>query len=284
MDDSCWSPTTRRHRRSTPRGGIARRAGHDGRPTAPGARTQTLLFQPGTAAAMVADGADARSADASPSARPSTPWAPRHRGDAGRAAACLGLHLRGRVLAWTRRWRPGATEVRFTKPVVNYVDNFLGFPIGRRVPAGSYDRERGRVGRRATAASSRSSRRRRSTLTATAAPTTRASTRGARSARRPLQAGTRAVARRDRALHAVGPQLAVRAARRRRPPGPAASPGRLATARTRRPDCLGDGSIILLREPAPRRGAAGRRHAQPAHLLARPRARPRRAAARCASR
>ncbi|MDQ2668635.1 MAG: hypothetical protein M3Z05_21955, partial [Gemmatimonadota bacterium] len=33
----------------------------------------------------------------------------------------------------------GATEVRFTKPVVTYTDNFLGFPVGALVPAGYYD-------------------------------------------------------------------------------------------------------------------------------------------------
>jgi RHS repeat-associated protein len=37
----------------------------------------------------------------------------------------------------------GATEVRFDKPVVNYVDNFLGFPVGGIVPTGYYDREAG---------------------------------------------------------------------------------------------------------------------------------------------
>ena len=37
----------------------------------------------------------------------------------------------------------GATEVRFDKPVVNYVDNFLGFPVGGIVPTGYYDRTDG---------------------------------------------------------------------------------------------------------------------------------------------
>ncbi|WP_395847176.1 RHS repeat-associated core domain-containing protein [Cystobacter fuscus] len=35
-------------------------------------------------------------------------------------------------------------EVRFTQPVVSYVDNFLSFPVGGAVPAGYYDRKRGR--------------------------------------------------------------------------------------------------------------------------------------------
>ncbi|MDQ2668648.1 MAG: hypothetical protein M3Z05_22020 [Gemmatimonadota bacterium] len=33
----------------------------------------------------------------------------------------------------------GATEVRFTQPVVSYTDNFIGFPVGALVPAGYYD-------------------------------------------------------------------------------------------------------------------------------------------------
>ncbi len=37
----------------------------------------------------------------------------------------------------------GATEVRFNQPVVNYLENFIGFPVGMRVPAASYDRGRG---------------------------------------------------------------------------------------------------------------------------------------------
>jgi RHS repeat-associated protein len=34
----------------------------------------------------------------------------------------------------------GATEVRFSQPVPFYVENFLGFPVGMRVPLGYYDR------------------------------------------------------------------------------------------------------------------------------------------------
>ena len=37
-----------------------------------------------------------------------------------------------------------ATEVRFSRPLPVYVDNFLGFPVGTPVPAGYYDREEGR--------------------------------------------------------------------------------------------------------------------------------------------
>jgi len=37
----------------------------------------------------------------------------------------------------------GATEVRFTKPVAVYVENFIGFPVGGIVPAGYLDRKKG---------------------------------------------------------------------------------------------------------------------------------------------
>jgi RHS repeat-associated protein len=37
----------------------------------------------------------------------------------------------------------GAEEVRFTEPVYNYVEDFLGFPVGTHVPSGYYDQEQG---------------------------------------------------------------------------------------------------------------------------------------------
>lgn len=36
----------------------------------------------------------------------------------------------------------GATEVTFSQPVAFYVDNFLGFPVGGRVPTGYFDRKK----------------------------------------------------------------------------------------------------------------------------------------------
>jgi chitodextrinase len=36
----------------------------------------------------------------------------------------------------------GARQVRFSQPVIGYVENFLHFPVGEAVPAGTYDRER----------------------------------------------------------------------------------------------------------------------------------------------
>ena len=36
----------------------------------------------------------------------------------------------------------GAKEVRFNQPLINYVENFLNFPVGGIVPSGFYDREK----------------------------------------------------------------------------------------------------------------------------------------------
>jgi RHS repeat-associated protein len=37
----------------------------------------------------------------------------------------------------------GIERIRFAKPMVSFVDNFLGFAVGSAVPVGSYDRDRG---------------------------------------------------------------------------------------------------------------------------------------------
>jgi RHS repeat-associated protein len=37
----------------------------------------------------------------------------------------------------------GATEVRFNQPIINYVENYLGFATGTWIPTGYYDRARG---------------------------------------------------------------------------------------------------------------------------------------------
>ena len=34
----------------------------------------------------------------------------------------------------------GATAVRFSQPVITYVENFLGFPVGTMVPVGFYEK------------------------------------------------------------------------------------------------------------------------------------------------
>jgi RHS repeat-associated protein len=37
----------------------------------------------------------------------------------------------------------GAQRVRFEKPVITWIDNFLGFPVGEIIPVGYYDRDQG---------------------------------------------------------------------------------------------------------------------------------------------
>ncbi len=49
----------------------------------------------------------------------------------------------------------GATSVLFGQPVVSYLENFLGFPVGWDVPFGQYDRRQGCLGASRTAGSSR---------------------------------------------------------------------------------------------------------------------------------
>ena len=229
-----------------------------------GTRQATLLLEPGTdATATLPDGTekDAR--------RP--PEHPRHRvhdrrhrpgRDAGRAAADLGLHLRRRVLRrrGQRRTRPSTSQ--FDKPVVTYVDNMLGFPAGTAVPMGYYDREQGAVdrgqGRRSSSSSSSEAGGRAQLdvtgdgVADTGAKLTDARHRRRRAAqaRRALRPRQEPLARRDHALHAVGLQLALRPARRRRRPRPG-RPGR------RRPDgddpCDAGRLDHPLREPGARR-------------------------------
>jgi hypothetical protein len=37
----------------------------------------------------------------------------------------------------------GATSVSFSKPVISYLEDYLGFPVGTHLPLGSYDRQTG---------------------------------------------------------------------------------------------------------------------------------------------
>ena len=129
-----------------------------------------------------------------------------------------------------------AVDVKFDKPVVTYVDNYLKFPAGTAVPMGYYDREKAqwipapngdrdrdrRRGRRARTARRRRRRRGRHGRQADRARDRR---RRAGEARRALRPRHEPVARGDHPLHAVGLQLALRPARRRRRPRPG-RPGR----------------------------------------------------------
>jgi RHS repeat-associated protein len=110
---------------------------------ADGSRQATLLFTPGTQATMILpDG----------SAQPLTTLHVRATeytvGDNGPAAMPGALppasaYTYAVELSVDEAVAAGATEVRFTQPVVFYVDNFLNFPVGGIVPVGYYDRARG---------------------------------------------------------------------------------------------------------------------------------------------
>jgi RHS repeat-associated protein len=104
-----------------------------------GRRQATMLFRDGTSATMKVDGVDVpletltirateyTEGDRGPEAMPAVlPPAVAY-------TYCLELSADEAVAA-------GATGVEFSEPVVFYVENFLGFPVGDIVPAGSYDR------------------------------------------------------------------------------------------------------------------------------------------------
>jgi hypothetical protein len=108
-----------------------------------GRRQATMLVQPGTSAALrLPDGATAPLTTLTVRA---TEYTEGDRGPEAMPAVlppaiaytyCLELSADEAVAA-------GATAVEFDQPVVFYVENFLGFPVGDIVPAGSYDRVKG---------------------------------------------------------------------------------------------------------------------------------------------
>jgi RHS repeat-associated protein len=109
-----------------------------------GSRQATLLFLPGTGAELVLpDG----------STRPITTLGVRATeytvGAAGPRAMPAALpptsgYTYAMELSADEALAAGATEVRFSQPVPFYVENFLGFGVGTKVPLGYYDRVRGR--------------------------------------------------------------------------------------------------------------------------------------------
>ena len=109
-----------------------------------GTRRATLLLEPGTEATATLPGRHRRrsSATASTSAPPSSRSAPTAR---PRCPASCRRPPPTRTRSSTRSTRPRkdqAVNVEFDKPVVTYVDNFVGFPAGTPVPMGYYDREK----------------------------------------------------------------------------------------------------------------------------------------------
>lgn len=110
---------------------------------AAGRRRSTLLFLPGTEAEAVSD--SGASTDLSTLAVRSTEYTA---GTAGPDAMPGDLPPTSGFtyaveLSSDEAVRMGSAEVKFSKPVVSYVDNFLGFPVGTPVPTGSYDQDLG---------------------------------------------------------------------------------------------------------------------------------------------
>ena len=240
-----------------------------------GARQATLLFQPGTDATMeLPNGQTKPLGDLKVRATEYTVGADGDEAMPGELPD-TSAYTYAVEFSVDEALEAGATEVRFTKPVTTYVDNFLGFPAGTVVPAGYYDGEKGawvpaengvviKILSEARRPRERRHRRRRRRPTTPALDDAE---------RRKLAAALRrrqgAVARRGHALHALGLQLALRLPRpvRRRP-----------TSRRRLrpycPECEGAGSIIGVLQPDARR-AAGASPAPPfdLHYTTGPRAR-----------
>lgn len=105
-----------------------------------GARTATLLFPPGTHASMtLADGSSQSLPTLSVRATEFTV------GSTGPAAMPAKLPPTSAFtyaveLSCDEAQSAGAQSVTFSQPVVQYVENFLGFPVGGTVPVGYYDR------------------------------------------------------------------------------------------------------------------------------------------------
>jgi RHS repeat-associated protein len=102
-----------------------------------GARQATLLFQPGTSASMrLPNGSsqplttiNVRATEQSVGVGAMPAPLPQETA----YTYCVELSADEAVVA-------GATSVEFTKPVFIYLENFLAFPVGTKVPAGYYDR------------------------------------------------------------------------------------------------------------------------------------------------
>lgn len=131
----------------------------------------------------------------------------------------------------------GAKSIEFSRPVVNYVENFLNFPVGTPVPAGYYDsathawvpQPDGRIVKILSVAGGQGDarhRRQRQRRDRSAAHGSRRRHRRAHTARVAVRGGAVAVAHADAALHAVGSELLVdhRGRRRDRAGHPDAGP------------------------------------------------------------
>jgi RHS repeat-associated protein len=109
-----------------------------------GTRQNTLLFGPGTHASMtMPDGSTEALTTLHVRATEYTVGATGPEAMPGPLPANSG-YTYAVELSVDEAQAAGATSVTFDKPVYNYVDNFLNFPVGLDVPAGYYDRTQGR--------------------------------------------------------------------------------------------------------------------------------------------
>jgi len=108
-----------------------------------GQRQATLLFDPGTTAVITAtDGTTRTLSDAHVRATEYTVGA---NGPAAMPAALppSSGYTYAVEFSVDEAQSAGAASVGFSRPVYNYVDNFLHFPVGLAVPTGYYDRQQG---------------------------------------------------------------------------------------------------------------------------------------------
>jgi RHS repeat-associated protein len=110
---------------------------------AAGRRRSSLLFMPGTTAeATLANGTKV---DLGSLGVRSTEYTSGTRGPEampGKLPPTSGFTFAAELSA-DEAVKLGATDVHFSRPVIDYVDNFLGFKAGMAVPTGYYDRDKG---------------------------------------------------------------------------------------------------------------------------------------------
>jgi RHS repeat-associated protein len=108
-----------------------------------GKRTQTLLFDPGTTATMKVGGSDVPIGDTfTVRSTEFTQGATGEEAMPAQLPATSG-YTYAAEFSLDEAAAAGATEVKFSKPVATYLDNFLDLPVGASIPVGYYDRERG---------------------------------------------------------------------------------------------------------------------------------------------
>lgn len=108
-----------------------------------GVRQQTIMFMPGTSATMVmANGASSPLASMSVRA---TEYTIGTNGPTSMPSQlpASSAYTYAVEFSLDEAISAGAVRVQFNQPVVAYLENFLGFPIGSVVPSGYYDRVRG---------------------------------------------------------------------------------------------------------------------------------------------